>query len=368
MIRMATRGVVLLAAIALVLDTAAGKQGGNPDKIYVRDKTGAVKSYEGSLKFSPAGYQIVNPETNKAQTVVSPADIVKVVPGELAGVDRNSILLQVAQEEKKTRKDYEAVRLVYGEMLQKAASAPPKTREYLSFKKALMGTRILDEADDDDFSKQIDPLTKEWNLFLSEYKTGWEIWPAARINARLLTELGKFKEVDALWRQMGAKDVELPADLKQEAILQMIDAQIRSGGTGYASAKQAADAELKAVKDLSNSTREKLAIYSRTGQVEASAGADELAAAVKEIEERVAASKEPSVRGVGYGMIGELYLAANKPRDAMWAFLWVETVYNQDKDEVLKAMVRLEQIFKAQMDDDREKSYKEKIRRFRSQT
>jgi hypothetical protein len=88
---------------------------------------------------------------------------------------------------------------------------------------------------------------------------------------------------------------------------------------------------------------------------------------VKDINDKIAASKEPAVRAVGFSMIGELYLAAKKPREAMWAFLWVETVYNQDKDEVLKAMVRLKQCFKEQMDEDREKAYQDKIRRFRQQ-
>ena len=65
-------------------------------------------------------------------------------------------------------------------------------------------------------------------------------------------------------------------------------------------------------------------------------------------------------------MLGELYLAAGKPREAMWAFLWVETVYNADKDEAFKAVCRLVEAFKAQMDDDRARGYREKVRRFRS--
>ena len=86
---------------------------------------------------------------------------------------------------------------------------------------------------------------------------------------------------------------------------------------------------------------------------------------MKDIEDKIAATKEPTVRAVGYGMLGELYLASKKPRDAMWMFIWVETVYNQDKDEVLKALVRLASIFKGMMDEDNERLYREKIRRLR---
>ena len=88
---------------------------------------------------------------------------------------------------------------------------------------------------------------------------------------------------------------------------------------------------------------------------------------MKEIEDKIAATKDSTVRAVGYGMIGELYLASKRPRDAMWAFLAVETLYNQEKEEVFKALVRLAQVFKVQMDDDHEKLYREKIRRFRQQ-
>jgi hypothetical protein len=64
-------------------------------------------------------------------------------------------------------------------------------------------------------------------------------------------------------------------------------------------------------------------------------------------------------------MIGELHLLAGKHREAMWAFLWVETVYNADRYDALKAMCRLAEVFRSQADEDRAKSYREKIRRFR---
>ena len=73
-----------------------------------------------------------------------------------------------------------------------------------------------------------------------------------------------------------------------------------------------------------------------------------------------------AVRATAFSALGELYLIANKPREAMWEFLWVETVYNADKDEALKAMCRLVEVFKAQMDEERPKAYRERIRRFRS--
>ena len=71
------------------------------------------------------------------------------------------------------------------------------------------------------------------------------------------------------------------------------------------------------------------------------------------------------MRAAGHGMIGELYFAADKPRDAMWHYLWVEVVYNQDRDEVVKAVARLSDVFRKQGDEDRARSYREKARHLR---
>jgi hypothetical protein len=364
MIRQLVRGVVVLAAIALLLDSAVGRQQGNADKIVVREKNGSTKNYEGTLKFVETGYQILNSES-KATATIAPIDIVKVIPGDLVGADRPSLLSQLSLEEKKTRKDNETARLGYIEMIQKAGGAPPKTKQFLAFKKAWLSTKILDESDDDEWAKQIDGVVKEWGDYQSDYKTGWEQWYAARTYARLNAELGKFRDIETMWKRTSAKEVELPVDLRLEANIQLIDAQIRGGGTGFAAAATAAEALMKSAPGVI--AKDKLAIYARAGLVGETPSAEVLNAAVKDINDKIAASKEPIVRAVGFSMLGELYLAAKKPRDAMWAFLWVETVYNQDKDEVLKAMVRLKQCFKEQMDEDREKTYQDKIRRYRLQ-
>jgi hypothetical protein len=362
--RQLIRGAVVLAAIALLLDSALGLQQGATDKIVVREKNGSTKNYDGTLKAVEAGYQILSSD-GKAMATVSPVDIVKVIPGDLVGADRPSLLSNLSLEDKKTRKDNEVARLGYLEMIQKAGGAPPKTKQFLAYKKAWLSTKILDESDDDEWAKQIDGAIKEWGDYLNDYKTGWEQWHAARTYVRLNLELSKFREIENMWKHMAAKDVELPADLRLEANIQLLDAQIRGGGTGFAAAATTAETLMKSAPGVI--AKDKLAIIARAGLVGETPSAEVLNAAVKDISDKIAATKEPSVRAVGFSMIGELYLAAKKPRDAMWAFLWVETVYNQDKDEVFKAMVRLKQCFKDQMDDDREKSYQDKIRRFRLQ-
>ena len=80
---------------------------------------------------------------------------------------------------------------------------------------------------DDDKAGGCEIATKEWNGFLTDYKTGWEIWPAARSLARLHVELNKYDEAAKMWGRM-AKNPELPPDLKLEASIEEIDSHFRA--------------------------------------------------------------------------------------------------------------------------------------------
>lgn len=360
MIRPVLRAVVLAAAVAGLVGGVAGQPLGSPDKIFVFNrKDGTIKSYDGTLKLGAAGLQIVGSD-GKVVATAAPADIVKITPGDLPGLDRNLVLNLLATEEKKTRADYQKAREGYLDLKKKLAGAPERTKRFVEFKTALMTTRVADETDYDDNWKQLaEEAVKVWNEFLTDYKSGYEVWVAARTLTRLLAELNRYDEAARVWNRLTRKDVDLPADLRQEAALEEIDCQIRS--KLYPSALDLARTRFASTP--AGPTKDKLDIY----QAAAKAGADAtFLEGAKAVEAKIAVSKDPAVRGVGYGMMGELYLAGGKPRDAMWAFLWVETVYNADKDAAFKAMCRLVEVFRLQNDDERVRAYRDKIRRVRS--
>jgi hypothetical protein len=359
MIQRVIRGLVALAASALLLEAALAQQPTAPDKVYVR---GSTKSHDGKLTLRPAGLQILSADGKTVVATVSFVDIVKIVPGDFPGVDRAVIRDSgLANEDKKTREGYEAARLAYKDQQKKATS--PEGKRHLEYRVALMSTKIADErGDDEKWSELADAAVKEWAGFLTGHKSGWEMWHAARTSARLYAELNKFDEAAKMWSRI-ATNPELPPDMKLEAALQEIDAHFR--GQSYSNAAAAAAALLKTAGP--GATKEKLAIYDRAARAaEGGLKANTVQPVVDEIRKKIAETKDPTVRGVGYGVLGELYLLANRPREAMWEFLAVETLYNADKDEVMKAMCRLVVAFKAQMDEDYEKRYREKIRRFRA--
>jgi hypothetical protein len=72
------------------------------------------------------------------------------------------------------------------------------------------------------------------------------------------------------------------------------------------------------------------------------------------------------VRGAARNALGEYYLMHDRPRDAMWEFLWVETVWNQDRDETVKAVRRLTEVFDKLGDKERSDAYREKLPRVKA--
>jgi hypothetical protein len=356
MTRQAARGALALFLLAAVLDaTGRGQAGGGTDKLYYRDKKdNQVRNVEGELKLSPAGIQVVS--GGKVVATVAPADVVKVTPGDLPGLDRvRDVLPPLNLEDKR---EWDKARAIYVNLQKQNPNPADRTRRFLEYKVAVLSARIADEArEEDGWEARAKDAVGQLERFLTAYNTGWEVWGVGRTLARIQGELGNYPDAAATWSKL-AKNPEAPPDLKQEAALHEIDAAVR--GRRYADAT-ARVAELS--KTAVGAAKDRLTIYQAAADALAKSSPLE---AVGPIEKVIADSKDPAVRATGYGMLGEAYLAAEKPREAMWAFLWVEVVYTQDRDEVLKAVSRLATVFKMQGDEERERAYREKLRKYRS--
>ena len=283
--------------------------------------------------------------------------------GDLPGVDRTAILSLKTKEEKKTAKDTADAAAGYEDLRKKSAAAPERSKRYLAYKSASVGQRAVDDLDPGkEWEDKADAAISNWKGFLADYEKafGWEVWPAARALTRLQIERGKIDDAAQTWSRLKAV-ADLPPAAKLEAALQEIDLRVRS--KAYPNAGIAADELLKTATAATAAQKARLAIYSAAAK--AGSGGKPLDG-IKPVEAEMAKSKDPAVLATGYGMMGELHLAAGKPRDAMWMFLWVETVMNQDKEEVFKAVVRLTDIFETKLpDEEQAKKYREKLKRLR---
>lgn len=350
MTRFAIRGLALIGLVAATLATARAQ---NPDVVTVRDrKDNSLKKMSGTFTASPAGFQVVGAD-KKASPPINPDDVVSVAIGDLTGVERGVINgLNTKEENKK-----------YGEALTgykdaaKAAGLPERTQRYLRYKVAAMTQKTADEVDfDKGWKAKAEDAAGGWTAFLQDYKFGWELWPATRALTRTQIELGQFDAAARTWKALAANK-ELPADARLEAQIQEIDLQIRA--KNYSSAEPTAG-DLQ--KSANGAQKERLAIY----QLAAKSG-DKPLEGIDKIKAEMEKTKDASVHATGFSMMGELYLAGGKPRDAMWAFLWVETVLNQDRDEAFKAVARLTGLFEAGplADEDQAKKYRDKLKRLR---
>ena len=364
-------GALLLAFLTLLDSTGRGQPASTIDRVYYRDKKdGQIKEVDAELKVAPGGYQVVTAD-KKVAALVSATDIIRVIPADIPGFDLKTIREPATIESKR---EWEKARVIHAEMAKKSASASEKVRKYLEFRVAYTSARAADDAADYAAAQAKGAeAVKLLDNFLTANKTGWEVWAAGSTCARMQvsevtvtadkegeksTERRHFEEASRSWGKV-AKATDLAADLKMDAALQEIDTKIRA--RLFADAKGLIDEAMKTAP--AGAPKDRLAIFNLAVKFGDNPNPED---GVKAIEAELAKTKDPLVRATGFGMMGELYLGKDKPRDAMWQFLWVEAVYSQDRDEVIKTLARLSDAFKAQGDDDRAKAYREKLRRYRS--
>jgi len=346
---------------SLVLSTSVLlAQGPTLDRVEVRDKKdGSTKVLNGKLTLNKSGLQLV--ASDKKATLLNYEDILRIEPGELPDVDRISFKAAFNAEEKKTTKDLESARSIYSDLLKKAKD--PAARRHLEYRLALISTRLADlEADGPKWKELVEAALKEWESFLATHTSGWEIWLAARTASRLYVEVGRYDAAARLWAGL-SKLPDLPADLQLEAVLQQVDALFRR--KDYAAAANVLTTALKQVKP--GNARDRLELYklavekAREGLSPAT-----ISNLAQDIEKQLDKLTDPLVRATAFSILGEIYQQdPSRLRDAMWAYLWVETVYNVDKYEVHKASVRLVEIFQTLKDEERTQLQRERLRLLR---
>ena len=369
MIRHAVRGALALILITAVMYTAGLGQPATQMRIVFRDaKTGAEKTIDAEdLKATPGGYQAI--VGGKVSATISPEDIVRVDPGEaaLAPLERGAVLGQfkMEQDAQKDASNWEKARVIYLDMQKKVkgSGAKPAVSQFIEYRIAYTTAKVADNTADDGWDEKAKAAQQMLNDYLISYPTGWEVWQASRTRCRMLLELGNPGEAAATWAKT-AKNASIPAYLQREALLEEIDALFRA--KQFPEVQDRVDKFPKA--DATGPIKDRLAIYQAASKLAQGPKPPEgpMTLWLKPLQDMVDAAKDPVTRAVGYNVIGEVCMFVDRPREAMWAYLWVEVVYNHDRNEVAKAMFRLVKSFESQQDEERAKSYKDKVRRYRA--
>ena len=333
------RRTVLLALLASLPGAPLLAQS-SLDKVTHRED-GKLVTETGETKGSPRGVTLVfgggNPKTINAQ------DIVRVEYGSLPGVQ----LAELAQAQGiDASPDAQKAQAAFAELVTKAANAPVKTKAFVAFREAMAAARVADAKTGPEFATAAKPVLERLLAAGKLAAADWETWPAHRAAARIQGELGDNAGAAATLKALAATPG-LTKEQKQEALLAAAGYQARAGDAG---AKETlAEVEQEGVADA---LKDKFAVLK-------TAGTPGLKAAVD-------AATDPAAKGVGYTLLGTMQEKENKPREAIWSYLWTEAVYTDDPDATIAALRRLVTLFEKQGDKERAEQFRDRLPRARA--
>jgi hypothetical protein len=214
-------------------------------------------------------------------------------------------------------------------------------KRHIEYRIAMLNAGRAEEARDQ-VGKAIAALTK----FKSDHRDAWQLLPLTRTLARLCLEKdppdydAARKAYEDLAAAPGA-----PAEVKNECAFQVIDLLLLAGKVD--------DAKQRAAALPSGDPRSK--VY----QVGCQSGPD----AARQLEDLIDKMSDRGVKAAAYNMLGDVYRRDPKTKkDALYAYLWVDVVYNDDPAEVAKADDRLAGLFAELRDEERAKRYRDKAR------
>ncbi|MFO0935793.1 MAG: hypothetical protein U0798_04650 [Gemmataceae bacterium] len=349
---------MFLLGMFLLMGSASAQPGGNSiDKAYWIDKkSGKVISMEGTLKESASG--IVISQAGKEKARFNSAEVVKVEIGDQSGFNSEDKGMLFSLE---NDKDFEKAARGYN-LLAKKAQNNERLRRSMEFRELMTLVKAMDAKDEAEFKVNAPSVVSRLTAFARANSKSWEAWPTTMQAARLLTELEKHDQAATLLSSLSGMP-DLGNELKSEARLAEVDCLLRSSNPA---AGRAAVSTLLLDKTFpeSGSARERLAIYDLWSNAPPRATTPTRPEeTLTKLQAALDAAKSPLARALGFQARGEVLLTSGFPRDALWEFLNVEVVYNQDKDEVRKAQRRIVEVFEAIGDKDRADQYREKLKR-----
>lgn len=218
-------------------------------------------------------------------------------------------------------------------------------RRHFEFKIAMLTAVRADEGAEP-VAKAIDALTR----FRKDHSDGWQVVPALRTLGRLLRlkEPPDLEGARRVYDDLAAMNG-VPADVRADCQFTAVDLLLQAG--------KLAEARARLTNLPANDPR--VRIY----EIGCSATNDKIADSAQRLEALIDGTNDRAQKAAAYNMLGDVYRRDPKlKKEAMYAYLWVDVVYNDDAAEVSKAIGRLSEIFAELKDDDRARKYRERLK------
>jgi TolA-binding protein len=340
-----------LALTVLICAVATQTLVRGQDKVERRDKKAGKVVVNGKILEETAGGVKVKLAGVGGEQSIPSSEILRVTYGDMpsqAAIELGKMApAEDARDFPTLLKGYETI-----QALPQVKTAPAPVRRYVDYRVASLRAAVA-EGDE-----QAKAAVKGLTDFLTAHPEGWEYPHAARQLGRLQADTGDYAGATKTFEAL-EKAANLPAEFKADATAALIDIAFQS--EKYDAGRTRVDAVAKDA-NAPPPLKARVTLYQLGLE---GAEARDPGPVIKKIEDAIGKATDPSLKALGYNVLGDIYLAKKQNRDAMWSYLWVDVVFNQDRGEHLKAMTRLVKIFDQDNDKEKAQLYRDKLARSR---
>jgi TolA-binding protein len=329
------RALALGAVVAaLAAGTAAAQGVRDAEDIFTKASKGKP-AYKGFIvEDSPRGLKV------KGVGALIPADDIEDVEFRLQaltpwlGKFRQGRLAEkdahAAKKEADRKKNLLAALAFYEEAA--SVEGVPIAKAHIDYKIALLKHNLAREAGD---KKALAEAVGKLKEFVTKHPKTWHLMRAAKMLALAQLDLEQYADAEQTYQLLAKADV--PEVVRADAEVQALLVTMRAGK--YAEA----ETRLRGLIDKLPKGPEQ--IRAKVALAECLAAAKKVPEAKAVLKKVLDDTRDKQMRALAYNTMGYCYWANEQWQDARWEFLWVDTIYNQDRNQHAKALYYLADIF-----------------------
>ena len=359
---MTSRFALLAVVVGLLVPSLGLAQ---KDRVRFRD-AGKEIEQEGDVVEQPAGLELTG--ADKKKKTIPATEIIRVDYTTLEAFKLDIAKLEGGDGLKDPAK---AVAYYADKLKTQPANGSEKTKRFFGFREAYWSGKVADaKLDAGEFKTEAKKAADKMTAFVKANSKTWEQWTVGRTAARLYAETGDWAGVETVLKMLVAVQ-NSPPELKSDVKTALLSYSIWLGKFSESSVLLA---DLEGESKSSPGVAEAVAVYKLALPMFADKPVDASDAAAlaqrktkltelsKKLDDAVTKAKFPATRTAAFVLLGELYAVNQMPREAMWNFLWVDAVYNQNRDEQVMAVNGLVTVFTVLGEKDGDKARAQQFR------
>lgn len=327
----------------------------NRDVVYFLERSSQserVAAVEGSIVEDSVNGVRIKPTTGPEKTIRATeiVDVAYTIPRNLETKFQTIVLAESAvRQGTADRARLEQLIKDYGTVLEQLRDPKLGTlRRHVNYRLAVLKAQLAEKSD------ELSEAAANLGKLRTESLENWHLVPAVLLQAQLLVELGRIDDAANVLDSLSRTPKLIP-EIKREIRLQVMDLLLRS--------QQPREVEGRATDELAELPADHpLVPVLKLYQLAAQNWRSDVNQTASRLKEIIAQAENLDLKAIGYNLLGHLYSSKERWEDAMWSYLWVDVVYNQDRREQLKAIERLAKVFAELQDETRAEKYRERLR------